>query len=151
MHSGSASRRPLPQGGNRKREERGSSPAGPGDRSPCAHQPSKNPPSSSLPLRGLSTGTWGQPEKSGNLSGTRARGGEVSQPGWDSAPESAGGCPAPPLVPCPSLQTLTLSSSPAEDRMPQNREPPFRREDPGPTAAASLLQRFGTPGDWGQG
>ena len=112
MHSGSASRRPLPQGGNRKREERGSSPAGPGDRSPCAHQPSKNPPSSSLPLRGLSTGTWGQPEKSGNLSGTRARGGEVSQPGWDSAPESAGGCPAPPLVPCPSLQTLTLSSSP---------------------------------------
>ena len=45
----------LPQGGSRKKEERGSSPAGQRDRPSCAHQPSKNACPPSFP-QGLSTG-----------------------------------------------------------------------------------------------
>lgn len=51
--------------------------------------PSALPPS--LP-RGLSTGAWDQPEKSGNFSGTRRRGGEVSQPVRSAAPSPTPRC-----------------------------------------------------------
>lgn len=73
-HSGSGSNLPLPQGGSRKREEGGSSPAGPGDRPPCPHQPCCLP----SPLRAVHRGS-GPARKVRQLFRDQRRGGEVTQ------------------------------------------------------------------------
>lgn len=60
------------------------------------------------PHRGLSAGAWDRPEKSGNFSGTRRRGGEGSLPACEKQQRQA----LPLAVSCPQVQTLTLSFSP---------------------------------------
>lgn len=95
---------PSPRGGSRKREERGSPPAGPGDGPACAHQPSKNPRLPPPFHRGLDTVPWDQPEKSGSFSGTGSGGG--------------GGGPAPASSTAPSC---ALSITPDFDPELQSR------------------------------
>lgn len=104
-----------------QQEERGSSPAGPEDRAPCAHQSSKNAPHA-RPPPGLSTGAWDQPEKSGTSVRLGVR--EACSPCQaGSSPAEQRGTVAHPLHGVPSTAPdfdLALLSSLAGRQTTQN-------------------------------